>query len=217
MAKICAPIKIGYCLPLLVNLFKTRIIVGIFIISIGMMATILTTDAYAQDQSDLDRQREEDLEKWPEYGFDNVNVILKETNHIVIKPDSSIDELMSAAKRANTAANLVGYIVKGYSDYHRENYMYEFIQDKVQPAHDAYVEISNSLKDVRNRAYLRIGDLLASEGNSIEAFFYYRDAFRLAVFDSGDKGIRYQSEQRMKSLLGLESIDSYVSWKKSGE
>ena len=140
---------------------KRKVIVGVFLASgvfLTLIGTTLATDILSKEkedsqyQSDLDSQREKDLEKWSESGFGNVNLVLKETNRIVTKIDSTIADLKTAARRANASANYVGFIVEEYSDYHRENYSYDFVLEKVNPARNAYVKISNSLKDVRNRA-----------------------------------------------------------------
>ena len=68
---------------------------------------------------------------------------------------------------------------------------------------------ANALKDVRNEIYIRLGDMSYENGDKLEAFMYYRDAYRLSTFRSGINGVRYRAEQKMKEILGLTEVESY--------
>jgi len=134
---------------------------------------------------------------------------------VLAKSDASVEELIQAGKRSNAAANFVGYIQEEYADYYRDNYKYDFVQKKISPSHDKYVALGNKLKGIRNTAYLLIGLKLKEEGRVGEAFFYFRDAFRLSTFDGykkSDPGTRYIAEQEMKEILGIKDIESYKTW-----
>lgn len=168
---------------------------------------------FAEDVKDFDEQRAKEVKKWSAIGFGNVNETLKSAQEALENENASLNELKDAAKRANAAANYVGYIEEEYSDYMRDNYKYDFVLEKVSPAHDSYVEKSNALKAVRNDIYMRIGDILKTQGKITEAFFYYRDAYRLSIFNSFNKGTRYKAEQEMKKMLGLQEIESFITWK----
>lgn len=184
---------------------KSLLLIYTLLISIPFLA-------YSQDNQDFDDQREEQVKKWSKSGIGNVNEVLENVTEILAKDNPSINELKEGAKQANAAANYVGYLQEEYADYYRQNSRYEFVQKKVAPAHDAYVKKGNALKDARNKCYMRIGKILKSKGDITEAFFYFRDAYRLSTFDTRDEGIRYQAEQEMKELLGLEEIESYITW-----
>lgn len=85
----------------------------------------------------------------------------------------------------------------------------------MSPFHDKYVRTSDKLKSLRNQSYFNIGKKRASAGNETEAFFYFRDAYRLTLFtdDKGDhKGMRYRAEREMRKLLKLGDIESFVYW-----
>tara|TARA_B100001093_G_C26602220_1_gene916420 strand:- start:491 stop:643 length:153 start_codon:yes stop_codon:yes gene_type:complete len=47
---------------------------------------------------------------------------------------------------------------------------------------DAYVTKANEPKDVKNKIYIKLGDMSLEEGDKLEAFMYYRDAYRLSTF-----------------------------------
>ena len=166
----------------------------------------------AQESQDFDEQREEEVKKWSKSGFGDVNEILKSVLETLENENASISALKVGATQANAAANFVMHLQEEYADYYRENYQYEFIQKKVAPAHDAYIQKANLLKDARNNCYMRIGHMLKGQGKNIEAFFYFRDAYRLSTFDTRGEGTRYKAEQEMKEMLGLQEINSYVTW-----
>ena len=184
---------------------KTSLLICTLLISLPFLA-------YSQDSQDFDDQREKEVKKWSKSGLGDVNQVLENAIEILAKDNPSINELKEVASQANAAANYIGYLQEEYADYYREESRYDFITEKVAPAHDAYVVKANALKNARNKCYLRIGKILKDQGKATEAFFYLRDAYRLSIFDTRDEGIRYQAEQEMKELLGLEEIESYITW-----
>jgi len=167
---------------------------------------------FAEDSGGIDDLRAKAVEKWSGTGFGDVNETLSYAKNILNDKNASIDELTTASTRANAAANFVGYITEEYDDYIRDNYQYDFVTNKVLPTFRLYQEKQNSLLNVRNEIFLRIGDMLKEQGKYTEAFFYYNDAFRLSIFETSDKGIRWKAEQEMKAMLGLNDIVSFITW-----
>ena len=173
------------------------------------------TDAESEPktQQDIDVQRDLLISLWASQGLTNVSNIVEEGDAVLSNSSSTIEQLKKVAEKSNKAANMIGYIEEEYADYIRENSRYDFITKKVAPAHTAYVFLANSLKDIRNKAYLELGKRLEKTGDLGAAFFYYRDAYRLSVFDEGSEAsTRYKAEQEMKRLLGVNDVESFVTW-----
>ena len=202
----------------------TSLVANLFIIGIALVLFLAFNplpDREEQDEesevelteNEMDVARNLLIETWASAGLTNVDEVITEGEAILVDDQASVDVLTDISKKANAAANYVGYIQEEYSKYYRENYKYSFIQDKVVGPHDAYVGKANRLKDIRNQAFLKIGKKLEADGDLGGAFFHYRDAFRLADFDNnGKNGTRYLAEQEMKRLLGLEEMPSYGKW-----
>lgn len=187
------------------------IIVVIFLVAFSSLS-------FSGDVEDVEKMRAEQIKKWGDTNIPKPKEVAKKAKGVLEKPfeQQTVSDLKSIAKESNKAANYVGFILQEYSEYYRDNYKYDFVQKKVAPYHDSYVSLANELRDYRNKAYYNLGKKLASSGNEVEAFFYYRDAYRLSGFtdDEGDhKGIRYLAEQEMKSLMGLNDLESFVYWK----
>lgn len=181
-----------------------------------------TFPAYAQEvtapSEDIEAARQGMLERWGAEDLPKPANIDASAKKILERPltEQNDEDLHALAKQANAAANYVGYILEEYQKYYRDNYRYDFVQEKVAPYHDAYVNLSNRLKRYRNQAYFNLGEKAVQRGEEVVAFFLFRDAFRLSSFtdDQGDhKGIRYQAEIKMKKLLGLENVGTFVYWK----
>ena len=177
--------------------------------------------AAAEDASseDIEAARTEMLKRWGVDGLVKPSDVEAKATTIFGRPlaEQTNDELRQLAEQANTAANFVGFILEEYQEYYRDNYRYDFVQEKVAPFHDAYVELSNQLKLYRNHAYFNLGKKAAGRGDEMTAFFLFRDAYRLSNFteDQGDhKGIRYHAELEMKKLLGMKGIYSFIYWKR---
>lgn len=175
----------------------------------------------AKDDSDsatIESLRKKMLKRWGGKGLGDNKELETEAKSLLAKPIESqtFVELAAMAEEANKIANLVGYILEEYNDYYRENYKYDFIQKKVAPYHDAYIRVANKFKGYRNQAYFNLGMKSKAAGNSVAAFFYFRDAFRLSNFvDSsapGGKGMRYKAEIEMKALLGLQNLRTFITW-----
>ena len=171
----------------------------------------------SEEQADeMDTARQELLDKLSESGLGNVRVIVDEGKIVIEDANATIEQLKETARKTNAASNYVDFILQEYKDYYSENYRYDFVQKAVAPSHDAYVRVSNDLRSIRNEAFMRIGSILEEQGRIEEAFFYFRDAYRLSSFDDytkKDPGTRYLAEQRMKDILGLDDIKSFTSWR----
>src|SRR5688572_10810613 len=89
----------------------------------------------AQDakQDDPDKARSEMLKRWGVSGLAKVGDVDTKATALLKLPlaEQSVENLEDLAKRANTVANLIGFILEEYNDYYRENYKYEFIQKRV--------------------------------------------------------------------------------------
>ena len=194
-------------------LMKTLKVVVILIVLLVLPAAVI-----ASDLEDVEKLRAEQIKKWGDTSIPKPNEIASKAKAVLDKPieNQSISELKNIAEQSNKAANYVGFILDDYATYYRDNYKYDFVQEKVAPFHDAYVKLSNELKDYRNQSYFNIGKKLAASNNEIEAFFYFRDTYRLSSFtdNKGDhKGMRFLAEQEMKKLMGLSDIGSFIYWK----
>ena len=179
---------------------------------------LFSTMGISAESEDVEKLRAEQIKKWGTTGLPKPQILITKAEVLLKKPiaNQSIKELKELAESTNKAANYVGYILSEYASYYRENYKYDFVQEKIAPFHDKYVVISNKLKSFRNQAYFNIGTKLAGSGNDAEAFFYFRDAYRLTSFtdENGDhKGMRYKAEREMLKLLELGDIESFVYWK----
>lgn len=166
----------------------------------------------------VDAQRMELLARWGTDALPQPAAIEELAATLLALPikEQSARDLESLADLANRAANFIGFISDEYSAYYRENYAYDFVQEKVAPFHDAYVAEANKFKGFRNQAYFNLGIKHRNGGNEVLAFFYFRDAFRLSTFTEpgGDhRGLRYKAEIEMKKLLGCEELETFVYWK----
>lgn len=177
---------------------------------------VLPVGVTASDIEDVEKQRAEQIKIWGATSIPKPKEIALQAKALLDKPieNQSIEELKAIAEQSNKAANYVCFILDVYTDYGEDNSKYDFVVNKFEPFHTAYVKISNVLKGYRNQAFFNIGKKLAASNNEVEAFFYFRDAFRLSPFvDNGDKGMRYLAEQEMKKLLGLSGIGSYIDYR----
>ncbi len=178
---------------------------------------MLPAAVIASDLENVEKLRAEQIKKWGDTSIPKPNQIALKAKALLNKPikNQSISELKNIAKQSNKAANYIGFILEDYETYYRDNYKYDFVQKKIAPFHDAYIKLSNELKNYRNQSYFNIGKKLAASNNEIEAFFYFRDAYRLSTFtDEKDdhKGMRFLAEQEMKKLMGLSNIESFIYW-----
>lgn len=175
--------------------------------------------AEAVDTLNLEAQREEALKDFGSSEFPSLNEVRNFSKSLFSKAiaSQSDDDLKLLASQANKAANLIERVSSQYSSYYTSNYRYDFIQSKVSGPHDAYIAEGNQFKGIRNQAYFNLGLKRKTAGESLQAFMFFNDAFRLSSFDCGkDKAkegcMRWEAEQEMKTLLELEAIKSYVSW-----
>lgn len=167
---------------------------------------------------DIEAARSEMLKRWGVSGLVKPAEIDAIAKPLLARPlpEQPNEELLALAKKANAAANFVGFILEDYDQYYRENFRYDFVQTKIAPFHDAYVALSNRMKDYRNQAYFNLGKKASDRGDAMAAFFFFRDAYRLSAFtqDEGDhKGMRYQAEIEMKKLLGIDGMGTFAYWK----
>lgn len=173
----------------------------------------------AQDSSSdaLEAAREEMITQWGSGGLPNPSTVDSLAARILSRPlvEQEETDLRELAKEANVVANLIGFIENEYEEYYRDNYRFDFIQEKVSPFLDNYRLISNKFKDYRNQAYFNLGKKAAQRGETAVAFFLFRDAHRLSSFVSGGnprEGMRYRAELEMKKLLSMEGIDTFATW-----
>ena len=127
------------------------------------------------------------------------------------------EQLKALATEANRTANLVDYIYDEYDNYYRDNYRYEFVQKQVLKSASEYGNVFNEFLSIRNQAYFNLGLLSRNAGRTMEAFLYFKDAFRLSSFDCGQNTpatscMRWKAEQELQKLLGLSHIKAYVTW-----
>ena len=179
----------------------------------------MVTTATSQELISLDDERTRQLQ---ELGVLLPNpVAIRETAVIEFaKPlsDQDAEILEVLAKDANTYSNLVDKITNEYNDYLRDNSRYDFVIEEVRKASivDNLLILDSEFKGIRNRAYLNLGLIAFENGQEMKAFLLFNDAFRLSAFDCADGVdgcVRYQAEQQIKQLLGVEG-DSYVYWKR---
>ncbi|MBT5503065.1 hypothetical protein HOK15_02540 [Candidatus Falkowbacteria bacterium] len=187
-------------------------------IIVAISIFVLSSTSYADGKEDYEKARLEQIKKWGGEGIPKPEKVAADAKSLFSKPlaEQTEEELKKMAKTANISANFVGYILEEYSSYYSDNYRYDFIQEKVGPYHDKYVQLSNDLKDYRNKAYFNLGKKMKESGKELEAFFYYKDAFSLASFTESEgehKGMRYLAEQEMKALMGISEMGSFVYWK----
>lgn len=167
---------------------------------------------------DIDGARSDLLKRWGSDGIVKPSEVDADALALLKRPlaEQSDAQLQELARRANVAANFVGFLLEEYESYYKENYRYDFVQQRVAPYHDAYVKSSNRLKAYRNQCYFNMGKKAAERGDNTTAFLMFRDSYRLSSFveEQGDhKGMRYQAEIEMKRLLGLENTDTFTYWK----
>ena len=167
----------------------------------------------------LEEERSAELEKFDVTEIPDLNVVRNSAKHLFSLPLEKQDseQLKELARVANMTANLVNYIYDEYDDYYRDNYRYEFIQKKVQIPASVYGAIFNEFLKIRNQAYFNLGLISKNDGRTMEAFLYFKDAFRLSSFDCGkDKPaigcMRWKAEQELQKLLVLSHVKAYVSW-----
>ena len=188
--------------------------VGIIALSLSLVTTI-----GAQSINDLEVERTKQLQE--------MGVLLPNPQEIIASAQQEFSKdiqaqdasaLKKIAEQANHYANLVDKIYGEYTDYLRDNSRYDFVTEEVRKATLLGVleDKDTEFKTIRNQAYINLGRLAQEDGKDMEAFLFFNDAFRLSTFScyqGQDKCLRYQAEQYMKKLLGVEG-DSYVYWKK---
>jgi hypothetical protein len=207
----------------LTTLLSNLVVIAIFFVIVKTVDPFAATETEeAQEETQEEESKQEiELERnrlidlWTSQGLTNIDQLIGQGEEAISNKESTNSDLRSIAEKSNKAANLISYIQEEYSDYHRENFKYEFVQQAVSPAHDKYVKKGNALKRIRNESYFLLGERFEAKGDLGRAFFYYRDAYRLTSFEDRAKekeGLRYRAEQKMKNLLGITDIESYVTW-----
>ncbi len=178
---------------------------------------------YAQEKSNtlsIEKERQKALKEFDMTEVPDLDAIRSFASELLSKPIEQQEktQLSKLAMEANRAANLVNYIYGEYDNYYRDNYKYDFVQEKVIGSAKEYGRIFNEFVKIRNEAYFNLGIISRNNGETMEAFLYFRDAFRLSGFDCGpgnnpESCLRWRAEQELQSLLGLSHIKAYVSWK----
>lgn len=194
------------------------------ILLIGVLLLFPTLSAKAQNHDSssmqIDIQREKEIKEYSSVEFPKIRDILNNGNSLLSLSilNQSVSDLKTLAKKANQAGNIILMIQKEYSSYYRNNYKYDFIQKKISGPHDSYLARANKFLDLRNQAYFNLGLKMLSRNDKLQAFFYFRDAYRLSNFDCGPGNsaktcMRWKAEQEMQKLLEISDINAYVSWK----
>ena len=142
------------------------------------------TSATAQSTLDIDEQRAATLNKL-DFVIPAPGEVREIAKQLFSKPLAKQDTevLKSLAKQSNSYANMVKFIQDEYDDYRRENYRYDFVLKKLSPTLRSYSQIVNEFLGIRNQAYFNLGLKEEEAGNHIEALVWFRDAYRLSVFD----------------------------------
>ena len=167
----------------------------------------------------LERERQATLEEFDITEVPSLDAVRAIAIDLFALPveQQNAEQLKALATEANRTANLVDYIYDEYDDYYRDNYRYEFVQKKVIEAASEYGKVFNDFLSIRNQAYFNLGLLSRNAGRTMEAFLYFKDAFRLSSFDCGQNTpktscMRWKAEQELQKLLGLSHIKAYVTW-----
>ena len=188
------------------------------LLNVVVFLLLSCSQSLAQSTLDIDKKREEERRKLGSI-LPKQDQVRQNAKMIFSKPlsEQSEEELRSIAKRSNIYANLVNYILKGYNDYYRESYRYDFVLKRVAGPKNEYEKIKNEFLGIRNQAYFNLGLKAKSAGKPFEALLNFRDAFRLTYFDCGkkqpkEKCMRWKAEQELQKMLGLSSIRAYVTW-----
>lgn len=193
----------------------------IVVVHLFSFFTLIGGGVMAQDTEDLlavEENRQKTLENFDITEMPDLDRIRSAASNLFALPieQQNVEDLTNLSIEANRAANLIGYISEEYNDEYRENYRYEFIQEKLAKPYDGYIKISNEFIAIRNQVYFNLGIKFRNLGETVKSFLYFNDAFRLSRFDCGakkpDDCMRWKAEQEMKELLGMEQINSYVSW-----
>ena len=165
----------------------------------------------------LEQERQATLEEFDTTELPDLDVVRAVATRLFALPLEQQDEekLRKLSKEANRVANLIDYIYDEYNDYYREIYEYQRVREKVRVPAAEYGGIIDEFKIIRNQAYFNLGALSRDNGRTIEAFLYFKDAFRLSSFECGDGEaktcMRWKAEQELQKLLGLSHIKAYVS------
>ena len=192
------------------------------IVVLSFLVLLLTGDGViAQDRTNtlsIEQERQAALEEFNVTELPDLDVVRAAAVQLFAQPLEQQDEeeLKKLSREANRVANLIDYIFDEYDDYYRENYQYEFIREKVIIPAAKYESVRNEFLNIRNRAYFNLGALSRDNGRTMEAFLYFKDAFRLSAFNCKYGAricMRWKAEQELQKLLGLPRIEAYVNWK----
>jgi hypothetical protein len=209
--------KFIWLVPVIASLILT-LVIGELLIRHYSFSAPVSVDA--GDTINLKEARERLFQEYKIDKIPDVQAEEKVIEAVLAKPlaEQTVDELEESASKANTIGNLIGTLLEGYKMPVIENSRYDFVMKTLAPAHDAYAEASNRFLDYRNQAYFNLGLKAKEKGETMMAYLYFRDAFRLSNFEC-DKGqkpescMRWKAEQELQKLFGL-SIKSYVTWQK---
>lgn len=184
-----------------------------------VIVLLLPIHSYAQESVSLEAERTKQLQELGILLPDPVAIrTAAEAEFAKSIAEQDADILEEIASDANAYSNLVSKITDEYNDYLRENSRYDFVTEEVRkaPIVESLLALDSEFKGIRNQAYLNLGVIAMDDGREMEAFLLFNDAYRLSVFsctDGVDNCVRYQAEQYMKSLLGVEG-ESYIDWQR---
>lgn len=191
----------------------------LFVLVCTSAVSLLSGSLHAQDSVSLEDERSEQLQDLG-VSLPDPAAIRATAEAEFLRPvvDQNADQLEDIASDANAYSNLVSKITDQYDDYIRDNSRYDFVIEEVRkaPITASLRRLDREFKGIRNQAYLNLGVLAMNNGQMMEAFLFFNDAYRLSAFGCAeglDNCIRHEAEQYMKDLLNVEG-ESYVYWKK---
>lgn len=165
----------------------------------------------------LEQERQATLEEFDVTELPDLDVVRAVATRLFALPLEQQDEeeLKKLSREANRVANLVDYIHDEYDDFYREIHKYPSVRERVMVPADEYGDIINEFVTIRNQAYFNLGALSRDNGRTMEAFLYFKDAFRLSDFYCGEVGaltcMRWKAEQELQKLLGLSHIKAFTA------
>jgi hypothetical protein len=176
--------------------------------------SLAQTPQATQAPAALDIQRQERIAEFRDVGMPNADHIRAAANKLFIMPVEQQDEsdLKTLARDANAYASMVGMIDEEYGNERRQNLKYDLVTRPIGRASKEYNRIENEFKGYRNTAFMNLAQKAEAKGDMLQAFMYYRDAYRLSAFPcvplelTDDSCPRLVAEKAMQRILGISNV-----------